>query len=445
VAINKYIPRSLQNIKDRLEAFNESITRKLFSTELEKTFEVTIYTSIDRDTKTPIDPSAEGSPADTSEYFKYKARSHASHHDHLTRPESATNVDEYERLRNLHFQAIIKKNFSNHQFPQLGDVWLATEVGADLVSLTSFQRNENIRLKILGSGTARAAYESGAEPATTAGSYRASRPAGNVPPPIPPPPATYTNNATPGTGIVPKNDGAQAEILKFISEGEGGYNASNNGTASSSSGIRGIINSLSPNSYVSLKTGLVTKVKKEPDQKLLSELTIGEIMRLQGWKPNGKELRNYTYTAPKYRGRNNRVLFAVGRYQVIPATMYSAVKAKKISHDTVFDEDTQDYIALYLIYEKRRTLGDYLVGKHNNLTAAVESMSMEWASVPAPKSTLMATDKGKARVKKKYPNGPPADPKKWSVSYHGNGNSAHHTVGEVEEILKKTRQKLKAS
>jgi len=441
VSINKYIPRSLQNIKDRLEAYNESITKELFSTELPKTFEVIIYTQQFQDTRTPPTLPANQTSGDTSAYHFYKARSLAGHHDHLSRPESAENIGSYERLRNAHFQAVIEKSSQAAELPQLGDVWLATEIGADLVSLDTFKRKENIILRLSSTGTAQSAYSNGNQPATSARSYSST--------PVPLPTAVptpipnrqgYTNNATPGDGIIPNNDATQQILLKFISEGEGSYNASNNGTAYSKSKTgqkRGIINSISQNSYVSLKTGLVTDSKITPEQKLLSELTVGEIMGLQGWKPNDQELLNYTHDNPNrnHLGRNNRVLFAVGRYQIIPRTMYSTTKALKIDFNTVFDKDTQDYMGLYLLYKKpsRRAMSNYLLGRSNNITAAVRSFAMEWASGPDPNPSP-------EKLAAAYPKGIPSSPLDYKVSYYGNGNKAHHTVREVQEVFKKVRK-----
>lgn len=173
MSINKYVPRSIQNIKDRLEAYNESITRKLFSTELEKTFEVIIYTYIDPDTKTPTRPEDEDLDSNTSKYYYYKARSLAGHHDHLERPERAKDVDKYERLRNAHFQAIIKKK-KDDELPQLGDVWLATEVGANLVTLTNKKRSGSISLKFETQNEAKDAHTNPDEPVKTNADYATS-------------------------------------------------------------------------------------------------------------------------------------------------------------------------------------------------------------------------------------------------------------------------------
>ena len=134
MALKKYVPRSIQNIFDRLEAFNESITDKLYSEELVKTFEVIVYCSKNPETKTTVSADSADLSPNVANYNFFKARSLAGHHDFLIQPERARSIDEYERLRNLHFQAIIKKS-SGSDLPQTGDVWLATQTGANMVRL----------------------------------------------------------------------------------------------------------------------------------------------------------------------------------------------------------------------------------------------------------------------------------------------------------------------
>jgi hypothetical protein len=151
VALKKYVPRSIQNIFDRLEAFNESITEKLFSEDLDKTFEVVVYCSKNPETKTEQSDQAADLSPNVANYNFYKARSTVGHHDHLITPQSARNIDEYERLRNLHFQAILKKS-SDQELPQTGDVWLATQSGAGIVSLISRERKGDPRRFVIPEG-----------------------------------------------------------------------------------------------------------------------------------------------------------------------------------------------------------------------------------------------------------------------------------------------------
>ena len=169
--MKKYVPRSIQNIFDRVEAFNESITEKLFSEELATTFEVVIYTSLTPQTERVVDPNASDSTS-VSNYYFYSARSKAGHHDHLVLPESARTNDEYEKFRNAHFQAIIKK--SSAILPKHGDVWLATHNGGNVVTLASFQRSGRIFTDFSERSPARDAHTSGEEPTSTTGDYTPS-------------------------------------------------------------------------------------------------------------------------------------------------------------------------------------------------------------------------------------------------------------------------------
>jgi hypothetical protein len=173
VAINKYVPRSIQNIFDRVEAYNESITKKLFSEELEKTFEVIIYASKSPEIKSrPPLTEAEQQNSSTSinAYDYFKARSLSGHHDHLIRPETATTVDEYERFRNAHFQAIIKRK-SDLPYPLTGEVWLATQSGANLVTLISYERTISLKFNLEKEGPAKDAHNNSTEPTLTNADY----------------------------------------------------------------------------------------------------------------------------------------------------------------------------------------------------------------------------------------------------------------------------------
>ena len=166
--MKKYVPRSIQNIFDRIEAYNESITEKLFSEPLPKAFEVVIYTDLNPQTKSQA--TNKNDPESVINYNFYNARSQAGHHDHLVSPESATNIDEYNRLRNSHFQAILKKK-SDDPTPVMGDVWLATQTGGNQVTLVSFQRNVPIRLNIGNQKGGQNAHSSSGEPTRLNGDY----------------------------------------------------------------------------------------------------------------------------------------------------------------------------------------------------------------------------------------------------------------------------------
>jgi len=137
---------------------------------------------------------------------------------------------------------------------------------------------------------------------------------------------------------------ANAELLSFISKGEGGYNSMNQGTSGSS-----IVGSTHNASSILGKN--------------LTEMTVGEVMEHQ---ESGK-------------------LYAAGRYQIIPSTMKMAVARAGVSPDDLFNQSTQDKLGLALIYNGQRPrLSSYLKKENNDLHGAMEDLAMEWASAPHP-------------------------------------------------------------
>ena len=409
MSLKKYVPRSIQNIFDRLEAFNESITEKLFSEELVKTFEVIVYCSKNPETKTTVSADSADLSPNVANYNFFKARSLAGHHDFLIQPERARSIDEYERLRNLHFQAVIKKS-SGGELPQTGDVWLATQTGANMVSLISFQRSGNPqKYKIPEeTGPAQKGFTGGNEPTNTVADYSNSD-FGESDPNTPEEVDSYATSDN-STGPIPLVDATQRKLLDFISKGEGSYNASNNGTRKEGSNYPSwFVNSIGGTSYVAELN--VTSTKTTSDQKLLSTLTIGEIKDFQGWTGN----KNTCALNQTFSGRRaTRTLFAVGAYQIIPKTMPVAILDSGLSESDTFSPDNQDKLGLALIYgRKRPRLRDYLKGSSSTtLDAAQSDFAHEWASIPMP-------------------NGKSA--------YESSGNRAGHTSEEVRSVLKEVR------
>lgn len=145
--------------------------------------------------------------------------------------------------------------------------------------------------------------------------------------------------------------------------------------------------------------------RKKVGSKLLSTLTLKEIIDLQkGSNP---------YFNPN--AGHKRTLFAVGAYQIIPETMFSAILSSGLSDTAVFNEDNQDKLGLALIYGgKRPALRDYLKGSNSvTLEQAQTDFALEWASVPLPS--------GKS-------------------AYAGTGNAAGHSSEEVQAVLKEVRK-----
>jgi len=422
VSLKKYIPRSIQNVFDRLEAFNESIVEKLFSEDLDKTFEVVVYCSKNPETKTET-PAADLSP-NVANYNFFKARSTVGHHDHLIAPQSAKSIDEYERLRNLHFQAILKKS-SDQEPPVTGDVWLATQSGAGIVSLISRERKGDPKRFIIpeGDGPARDAHTNTQNPTTTVGSTVDTEIEETYGPPYPSPGLTST--PTSNTAL-PTLDATQRKILAFISKGEGSHDASNNGTKKRGTTGPSIVNSFGKESWVAEMN--VTETKTADNQKLLSTLTIGEIKAFQGWTGSANTCAlNQTFTGP----RATRTLFAVGAYQIIPATMAHVLKDTGYADDLVFTKEIQDAMGLTLIYgTKRSKLRRYLKGSNTiGLFKAQLDFAQEWASIPDP---IKHRD---GYIDSNGNQHPPGE----SVSYYGSGNKAGHTLEEVTSVLKEIR------
>jgi GH24 family phage-related lysozyme (muramidase)/LysM repeat protein len=126
-------------------------------------------------------------------------------------------------------------------------------------------------------------------------------------------------------------------IFRGESQGAGGYNAYNTGRAGDSSRPRD-----------------------------LTSMTLGQVMKAQA---NGE-------------------LFAVGKYQVIPATMKEAVANLKLNPNDKFDASMQEKIFNdFLIDEKRPQIRDYVTGETSGtsgLQKAQLAVAQEFASVASP-------------------------------------------------------------
>lgn len=433
---NRYVPRSIQNIFDRLEARNERSDKESFSTELPKVFQVTVYDSATPEVRSPTTQAHVTTATSTADnFYKYRARSLAGHNDLQPAPETAKFRGEYERLRNAHFQAIIRKDLEVSEFPQTGDVWMATYLGGNLVELTSRVRFGTFTLSLQdGNGPAQNAHTNGQNPTTTVGATSGATPtpaSSNTPPYSGPSTAPASNVA------LPVYDDVQKELLAYISAGEGGYDASNNGTSDThpTSGYSGrIVNSFSKKSYVAYMN--VTPTQTSPDQKLLSTLTIGEIVDFQGYNAEwGLTLKNATFVS-RYPNTSDRTLFAVGAYQIIPATMQNALKQTGYGRDVVFTPEVQQNLAMSLIYgTKREILRKYLKGDTSITNhQAMDSFAKEWSSIPsATKYVSGWTSKVKPYVGKVYPPGE-------NHSHYDYPNRAHHKYTDTKALLEKVRQ-----
>lgn len=130
------------------------------------------------------------------------------------------------------------------------------------------------------------------------------------------------------------------QFLDLIGAGEGGYNTARERTPN---GIR-------PNYNYSI------------DGKPLSQMTIGDVLAAQKAKK----------------------INAAGKYQFVNDTLNEIVQQSGIDPNMLFDQATQDKLALYRAYSRRPRLRAYLEGKSNDRRGAMLDLAAEWRSFPHP-------------------------------------------------------------
>jgi hypothetical protein len=188
------------------------------------------------------------------------------------------------------------------------------------------------------------------------------------------------NQTAPSTSPTPAGKNS---LLDMIAKGEstssGGYNAMNQGT-------------IDPKTGKSSKNGKVigSGDSQKIIQKKLTDMTVGEIMALDATKENDGAKR-------KEKG----LIFAAGRYQIIPSTLEGLVKQGIVSKGDKFDETTQDKLGMALI-KQTGALDLAAAGKFDE---AQNRLAGQWASI------ALATDVG--------------DRKAGQSKYGGPGNAAH--------------------
>lgn len=160
----------------------------------------------------------------------------------------------------------------------------------------------------------------------------------------------------------PTPAGGGKALLDMIAQGEsvssGGYNAMNQGT---------------PGGGPVIGSGDSQKIIG----KKLTDMTVGEIMQ-QAANPNDDAKKR----------KDNKLIFAAGRYQIVPKTLEGLVKSGIVSRNDKFDEATQDKLGMALIQGtgalKLAAAGDY--------EGAQNALAKTWASIP------LATDVGNKRA-----------------------------------------------
>lgn len=141
-------------------------------------------------------------------------------------------------------------------------------------------------------------------------------------------------------------------LLEMISKGEsassGGYNAMNQGT---------------PGGGPVIGSGDSQKIIN----KKLTDMTVGEVMD-KAAQPNDDAKKR----------KENGLIFAAGKYQIIPKTLEALVKQGVVSKDDKFDETTQDKLGMALI----RGTGALKLAAAGNYEEAQNALAKTWASIP---------------------------------------------------------------
>lgn len=372
-------PRELQDTKNIIAARNERDLNDFASKPLPDSFDVVIYSDSAATGQTATSTVGNSNPRHPSNFKWYRVKSLAGHNDMLPEPSDTSGVDREANIQSF-YQAYYPLKESSH--PKEGDVWSAILEGGNLVRLDKYIRDGEITRRTLNNSTIKQVDDSNDK--KTVGEYLDGDEE------LVGPTLEQMQRNEPS-----KISDSDRELLKFISSGEGSYDAANN--LKKVDGKFKFVFSIPKIAWV--KKGKVTNSKEEPDQKKISELTIGEIMKLQeGSYPE-------------------RDLFAVGAYQIIPVTLIGNYAKAGLSTQDVFTPENQDKIGLSLIYLKRAELGKYLLGKTSNLDLAQTQFAAEWASIPKP------------------------DGKGYYETPEGfNKPSKHHTVKKVRDALIKARE-----
>ena len=205
-------------------------------------------------------------------------------------------------------------------------------------------------------------------------------------------------------------------LLKFISEGEGGYGAANNGT-----------------STLANKFSVSQSYYSDTYNKPLTEMTVNEIMNAQVGTTGLTKDELLELDPEEDQYESAREFFAVGAYQIIPKTLWSAVRSGAIKSDEVFTPSYQDRVAFkFLIGSDRPTVRNYIQGKSNvTVDEAVLSLAKQFASVPVPPNTTKTLNAG--TDEERVINIPEGN------SYYGSGNQALHTVAQTRQALEQQR------
>jgi hypothetical protein len=172
-------------------------------------------------------------------------------------------------------------------------------------------------------------------------------------------------------------------IAKGESAGAGGYDAMNQGTVGTAGKVIGSGNS------------------EKIINKKLTDMTIGEIMD-RAAKP--------TDNAQKRKA--DGLIFAAGRYQIIPETLKDLVKAGIASRDEKFSPEVQDRLGMELI----RKTGALKMSSEGKYDEAQNALAKVWAGIPLATDTMNKATGQMMKAGQSY--------------YAGPGNKSHAGSGK---------------
>jgi hypothetical protein len=171
-------------------------------------------------------------------------------------------------------------------------------------------------------------------------------------------------------------------IAKGESAGAGGYDAMNQGTVGLAGRVVGSGNS------------------EKVIGKKLTDMTIGEIMTKGAKKTDSAEKR-----------RDQGLIFAAGRYQIIPETLKGLVDSGIASRDEKFSPEVQDRLGMQLI----KQTGATKLAAEGKYDEAQNALAKTWAGIPL--ATDVVDKKGNLK-------------KAGQSFYAGPGNKAHAGSGK---------------
>jgi hypothetical protein len=144
-------------------------------------------------------------------------------------------------------------------------------------------------------------------------------------------------------------------IAKGESESSGGYDAMNQGTA----GLGGRV----------IGSGNSEKIIN----KKLTDMTIGEIMSRAAKPSDNAETR-----------RSKGLIFAAGRYQIIPDTLKGLIDAGIATKDEKFSPEVQDRLGMELI----KQTGALKLSSEGKYDEAQNALAKVWAGIPLATDTM---------------------------------------------------------